>query len=144
LIGILEGHDQDVARWIWSNYRLIPMPVNRCFGLMVDGALVGGFMFQNFNGYNVEFSIYGKHTPTLGIMKYAIRVALEVFKVERITFFIPRNEKRRAAWLKRMGCIHEGNCRRYYGRSEGSKDTAMRFAIFRENLEKIVHRPTVH
>jgi hypothetical protein len=144
MIGILEGHDQEVAKWIWSNYRLIPMPVNRCFGLMVDGQLVGGFVFQNYNGINVDFSFYGKSMITAGIVKYAIRVALNVFKVERATFYIPRNEKRRAAWLKRFGCIHEGNCRRYYGRTDGSKDTAMRFAIFRENLEKFVHRPTVH
>jgi hypothetical protein len=56
--GILINQDIAVAAWTWNKFNLTPMFINRAFGLLNNGNLVGSVILHNFNGADVEFSLY--------------------------------------------------------------------------------------
>lgn len=144
MIGILSGQDQAVALWTWHEFKLMPMSVDRAYALVNDNRLIGSILFQYYSGIDVELSYYGEWTVTAGIYKFVLQQALETLKVERMTFKTRRSNRRLIAWMLRQGCIHEGNSRRYYGREDCSRNTATRLVIFREQMERLLHRGKVH
>lgn len=55
---VVFGADREVARWVAAQipgYR--PAPNARSLGVIKDGQLVAGVVFENYNGVNVEGSI---------------------------------------------------------------------------------------
>lgn len=146
MIGVLEGHDHAVAAWAFQQFKVTPVSIDRCFGLIdpETQSLVGAVMFHSYNGCNVEVSYYGPKTMTLGIYKFMATKALDLFRVERVTFHVPRNRKRLIAWHKRMGAVHEGNERRFYGRDDSSASTGVRLAIFADRIRQILRRTPTH
>lgn len=143
MIGVLEGQDVAVFRWAQQNFGIYPIPPNRAIGIMDDGELVGGAIFQHFNGVNVELSYYGTDTITIGVARYIAWVAFYQLKAARITLNVPRPNKKLIRGLIKLGAVREGNCRRFYGPTDASAHTAVRMAFFAECAERFLRRSNV-
>lgn len=134
--GLLTGADAAVAAWAWKTFGFRPMPVDRALGIVDRGNVVGALVFQNFNGSNVDFSYYGPHTATLGIMRNAALYALSEFNPTRVTVMTAKTNKSIVRFLSRVGAKFEGVMHGYYGPA-GPASKAVRFMLDRSLIEKL-------
>ena len=142
-VGLLIDNDQAIASWACNKYNVYEQPVNKSLGIVdSNGKLVGAVLFQNFNGVNIELSYYGSRTVTLGIVRTICRIALEVFRVGRLTVVTSRKNRRLIRGLLKIGFKLEGTQRCFYGHEDTKKNTGVRLAIFRSRLEEIAYKKT--
>lgn len=129
--GILHGQDLAVAAWTWTTFKLTPMFINRAFGVLDDGAMIGSFIMMNFNGADIEACLHGKGFLTRGMVRFCADQVLAT-GVVRATVHVPIGGTRLRAWLGRVGkleCVR----RDYYGTGRH----AAQYAIARERIAKI-------
>ena len=136
-IGLLLHHDAFVAQYLFKNHVSPPMGYDQAVGIMVDGQLAGGILFQGWNGSNVELSYYGTGTMTPGIIKCLARILISTFNVSRVTVHVNQRNRSFLRSLQRLGFGVEGTQRRFYGRTDIRRNTAVRLVMFRERLEKL-------
>lgn len=135
--GLVLDDDKRVAAWVFSNYKIFPMHTDRAIGIVKEGSLVGGILLQNYNGLNIELSYYGPWTLSAGIVKVLARIGINEFNVSRATIITSKKNKRLMRSLQRFGWRLEGTQRCFYGRNDCSRNTGIRFVMFREYLNKI-------
>jgi len=104
------------------------------FGMFRDGELIGGVIFNEYNGANIEVTVYA---PT-GMKRGCIRdVMLYVFKDLKCTRLTARTKKSNAPvkkMLRGLGFVYEGTMLRYYGAGPG--DSALFYRLDPENAER--------
>lgn len=126
-----------LADWAWRTYGRMPMPVDAAVGVTKDEKIVGVALFQNYNGYNVEFSYYGADTLRPGVVRVLARFVLAKFNPARVTISTAQSNKRILRFLSGIGASYEGLMKNYYGRGDGKASTAVRFCLPRPLIEKI-------
>jgi RimJ/RimL family protein N-acetyltransferase len=137
MFDLLVGQDFAIAAWTWQQFRLQPMYVDRAFGLVDDGDLIGSIIWRDYNGYNVEFCYYAKGALSVGLVRKMAQFALDVLRVERVTIKIRRNEKRMGKLLLRLGAKVEGTLRCFYGREDAPRNSAIQYVLFREVITRL-------
>ena len=136
--GLVIDDDNRVAAWIYAKYNLFKMPINRALGIVeTDGTLVGGIILQNYNGINIELSYYGPYTLTPGIVRSIARIGIAEFNVGRATVITSKKNKRLMRSLQRFGWRLEGTQRCFYGQQDCTRNTGVRFVMFREQIDRI-------
>lgn len=141
--GLLIDNDQAVADWTYRYFNIFPQPIDKALGIIdKSGKLIGGILFQNFNGVNVELSYYGPCTITLGICRIIARVAISHFNAGRLTVVTSRRNKRLIRGLVKIGFRLEGAQRCFYGHLDNKKNTAVRLVAFREELSRVAYKTT--
>lgn len=141
--GLLVDNDQAVADWTYQHYHIYPQPVDKALGIIDRaGNLVGGILFQNFNGINVELSYYGPSTITLGICRIIARIAISHFNAGRLTVVTSRRNKRLIRGLIKIGFRLEGMQRCFYGHVDNKKNAGVRLVAFREELSRVAFKTT--
>jgi hypothetical protein len=153
--GLLFGQDEVVARWAFTTHNFFPMQADMAIGIIAPpGHLVGAAIYQNFNGYNVDLAYYGHNTLTVGIIRTLARTTLAKFNPSRVTFLTSKKNRNIIRWLPKIGCKLEGVARCYYGSADNTRNTAMRFVLYRDALERLAgtrkvspclapHRPAI-
>lgn len=136
-IGLLFHSDEVVANFLFKKHVAPPMKYDQAVGIMVDGQLSGGILFQGWNGCNVELSYYGAGTMTPGIIKCLARILVSTFNVSRVTVHVNQRNRSFLKSLQRLGFGIEGTQRRFYGRTDTRRNTAVRLVMFRERLEEL-------
>jgi hypothetical protein len=136
-VGLLLHSDEQVAEYLFLNHVQPRMKYDQAIGVMVDGKLSGGVLFQCWNGFNVELSYYGKKTLTPGIIKCLARILVSTFNVARVTVTVSRRAKRLMRALRKLGFVLEGTQRCFYGHNDSVRNTGVRFVMFRERLDQL-------
>jgi hypothetical protein len=135
--GLLIGAEKEVTAWAFKAHNKMPIHVDRAFGVLEGGKLVGAALFSNFNHWNAEFSFYGRSSLSRGIIRELAKIALYELHLSRCTVIVP---KRPTFLLKRMAKYHfrfEGIQRRYYGATDSSSHTGCRFVVFKDGMLKL-------
>jgi len=137
--GLLLGEDRKVAEWAYSTFKVYPMFYDRAVGIVSeDGNIHGAFLFQSFNGVNVDLSYYGPNTLTPGIVRAIAKMVLAEFNPARLTVVTSkRNKFIHKRSLERLGFKLEGTQRRFYGYEDTQRNTALRFVAFNEDIRKV-------
>lgn len=136
--GLLVGNDSEVADWAFSTYSLYPTRVDRGLGIVNEEmCVVGAILLQNFNGTNVELSYYGPNTLSVGIVRAIARIIIGEFNASRLTVVTSKKNKRLLRSIQRFGFKFEGIQRCYYGARDCTRNTGVRFVMFREDLERV-------
>ena len=136
--GLVVGDDARVAAWTYAAFKLFPVPVIKALGVVnEDGFLVGGILFQNYNGVNVNLSYYGPGTVSGGIVRAISRICISELHVARLTIIVPKKNKRLLRSVQRFGFRLEGVQRRFYGHRDCARNTGVRFVMFSEHLNKL-------
>jgi hypothetical protein len=141
MYGLLVGHDKEVAAWAFSTYQMKPMPVDAAIGIVDEsGTLRGAALYQSYNGFNVEFSYYGRRTLTLGIIRSLARIAIVQFNPSRVSVSVNRRSRFLTHHLPKLGFKLEGAARCFYGYDDKARNTAIRFVLFRRQLNKMAYQ----
>lgn len=132
------GCDEHVAKYVSDNLGLPISPPYTAIGATQDGAsLCAGAVFNDFNGSNVEITLYGpgclKRGPISGIYHYMF----EQLGVNRATAKTRRSNKTMQRLLPRLGFKFEGISARYFGPSKA--DDAIRFVLFPDEARKWIN-----
>src|SRR5258706_9080944 len=120
--GLLVGNDEAIASWTYRKFNVHPQSVDKALGIVdKDGKLVGGILFQNFNGCDLHLSYYGIGTVSAGICRIIARTALEFFNCGRLTVITRQKNKRLILALMKMGFRFEGVMKRFYGHDDNKR-----------------------
>ena len=138
-IGLLLHNDAQVAAYLFPRYvrEGVRVSYDAAVGILTDGELTGGILLQSWNGFNVELSYYGPKTLTLGVTRCLARYLLSAFNPSRVTVTVSRKRKNLMRGLRKMGFAVEGTQRRFYGAQDISRNTGVRFVMFREQVEQL-------
>lgn len=141
--GLLFGADEAVAAQLFAVYHQKPMKYDRALGLVgPEGRLTGAVLFHHYNGSNVEMSYYGPNTATLGVFRCLMRFILLEFNASRLTAMTSKRNRRNIKGFQKLGFRLEGVSRCYYGQRDCPRNTAVRFVMFRDVIEKIAKLET--
>ena len=140
--GLLFEADSIVADWAFRTHKFHPMKFDKAVGIVDRGDLVGAIIWQNYNGFNIDFSYYGHNTATLGIMRSVAQHTLKVFNPTRVTIMTPKTNKSLIRFLTRIGGRFEGAMRNYYG-ERGASSIAVRFMFPRSTVETLAQMDKV-
>ena len=104
------------------------------FGIYRDGELIGGVVFNEYNGANIEVTVYAP----VGMKRNCIRQVMHyVFKDLKCTRLSARTKKSNAPVRKmliKLGFVYEGTMHHYYG--AGAGDGALFYRLDPENAER--------
>lgn len=136
--GLLFGHDETVASWLFNSYGRAPLKYDKALGILSgEGVIIGAILFHGYNGANVELSYFGKGTMTLGIVRCLARFIIHEFDASRLTAVTSKKRRRLIKSFQKLGWRVEGTQRCYYGKLDNSRNTGVRFVMFREQIEKL-------
>ena len=140
--GLLLDCDEQVATWLFTSMGMPAYKYDRAIGLVDKaGKLIGGVLFQSWNGANVELSYFGKKTITLGIVRCLAQYILLNFDLARLTVVTSKRNRQFMKGLQKIGFKIEGMQRCFYGKRDCNRNVGVRFVAFRETIEKVAKFP---
>lgn len=133
--GIVYGQDAGVASWLFAQSNCRPMQYEMALGLVKNFSLVGGILFTNFNGSDVEVHFYGPGLLKRRIVRLIFGLALRHFNANRVT--IRTRKSHMARGVEKLGAVYECEIRRLYGPTDAAEHAGRQYAFFRETIEKL-------
>lgn len=126
------GHDDEVANWAFSTFSMRPVQYEMAIGILESGQLVGAIMWHAYRGHDIELSYYGPKTMTLGIARSCARIAVDHFKVSRVTARTAKSNKTMTRGIKKIGFEYEGIAHN----ALGDQDQVM-YGLYGKNLARL-------
>lgn len=127
--------DADVAAWAQDRLGPLLFTSFRAFGVVDEaGALKGAMLFHDYNGSNIEITIYGPGCISRRFIRYAFDYAFRVNGAARLTARTRRSNRRMRTMLPALGFIYEGTSKQYFGPHRG--DDALNYALFPQAAAK--------
>lgn len=103
-----------------------------------DGKPLAAFLFNDFNGANIEMTIYAEHgRMTRRLLRYVARYVFMQLGCRRLSAKIKRSNKRALKAAYRYGFRYEGISKAYFHDSD-----AVRFFMLRDDCRWIEHEFT--
>ena len=138
-MNLLFGHDETVAKWCGKKFGRPSAPWFKAVGVIdKEGKLVGGIVFRDWNGFNIEASYYGPGSVTPRIFLSGMHYCFEVLKVTRVTARTLRSNKTMNRALPRLGFHFEGVSKRYFGPHK--THDSMNYAALRRDYLALMER----
>lgn len=100
-------------------------------GLHEDGYIKSGFLFENFNGVNIEGHVAGEKF-TRKMLRFAFGYCFNQLNAKRITVKISAENKKSLRFVKRLGFEHEATLKDFW--PEGD---VMIFRMFKQDCKWI-------
>jgi hypothetical protein len=132
---LVFGADDLVASYVGANLQQIMVPPYTAIGGTVDGeTLCIGAVFNQWNGSNLDISLYGPGALRRGAIRAVYHYAFEQTGAQRLTAITRRSNKTMQRLLPRFGFQFEGTSKRFFGPSKA--DDGLRFVLFPEQARK--------
>jgi hypothetical protein len=126
---IALGDDEAVAAYVSAGLKTRIIPPFTAMGVVdKNGILCGGIIFNSFNGFNIEASVYGPACASRGVLRAVMAYVFVQLKCLRLTCKTRRSNRSVIQQLIRLGFTHEGMQRNYFGPQRG--DDAILYALF--------------
>lgn len=134
---LLFGRDEAVAQWVARGLKVNFHPPYVAVGVLgSDGALVGGAVFNEMTGRNVDFTYYGPGTLRRDVARKFAHFAFVGLKVLRVTCRTRRRNRALTRTLPKLGFRYEGTMRCYYGASRG--DDGIQYGLLASDAGRIL------
>lgn len=132
---LIFGQDQLVSEWVGARLGETICPPYTAIGATKDGQeLCAGAVFNNYNGSNIEITLYAPHCMTRGGIRAIHDYLFRQISANRVTAHARRSNKRARKNLERFGFQFEGVQKRFYGPAKA--DDAFLYALFPEQASK--------
>lgn len=131
---IVTGHDSIVAQWASERMGQEFHPPYVAVGFLRDQRLCGSAIFNDWNGFNIEVTIYGPGAMCRVSIRYVYRYVFMQIGALRLTARTRRSNKVMCKLLPRLGFTFEGAEPWYFGPGKG--DDALRFRLTRSHAER--------
>jgi RimJ/RimL family protein N-acetyltransferase len=129
------GNDEAVGKWLSEKLGVPIHPPFVTMSILDDNDHIhGAMLFNNYNGFNIEVTIYGKGVWNRRFIKATISYAFDQLKVLRLTGRTKRSNKEMCSLFPRLGFEFEFPMKHYFGPSKG--DDALIFRMTRDNARK--------
>lgn len=138
---LITGQDEIVAQFVGAGLKKSFTPPYTAIGWVREQGdqwrLVGGAVFNDYNGANIEVSIYGPHAMNRQTLREALRYVFLQCKCQRLTARTERGNKRMIPLLNRLGFVYEGKQKYFFG-STKSHDALM-FRMDPDSAERWIY-----
>jgi RimJ/RimL family protein N-acetyltransferase len=132
---LLFGHDLAISAWTLANFNVQPRKTEMVVGVLDKGELVGSIMWYNWSVHDIEISYYGPNTVTLGIARECAKIAVDYFRVSRVTARTSILNKAITRGIRKMGFKYEGISHKAYGDKDG-----VIYGIYGNELAKLAQK----
>ena len=112
---LVFGRDADVVPYLEDRLNVKLTPPYTTIGIEQDGRIVGGWLFNDYNGHNVEISVALDRPLTRGMIRAVSDYVFRQMKVRRVTARCRESNQKSAALIRRLGFRWEGRLPFYYG-----------------------------
>lgn len=110
---------ESVAAFVgMMNGKMFAQPYS-AFGVEENGEIVGGFVFNQHNGTNVEMSLAGGGVARRSVWQAVIQYVFGQLGCVRLQIHTRRSNKMVKKAARRLGFSFEGVARRFYGDEDG-------------------------
>lgn len=133
---LLVHDDRRIAEWV-KERSPVPVDFGRCtaFGILQDGALVGGVVFNNYRRFDVWMSVVLQDGAA--VTRQTIRTLCEYafgqLNVRRVTSITGKKNRKARKALRALGFIEEGSAKY----ALDGVQTAVQYGLLRENCRWI-------
>lgn len=127
---LVFGHDAHIAQWAAENLGVEISPPFIAIGIVDESGLRGGIVYNHYNRFDIEMSIFGPGCMRRGIIRAALSYPFDQLGVLRVSAQTRRDNKSMRAMLPRLGFKFEGVRERHYGPNR--RDDAFLFGLPRE------------
>ena len=132
---LVFGRDVEVAQWVARRLDLVIVPPYAAIGATRDGrTLCAGAVFNQWNGANLEVTLYGPGCLSRGAIRAVCHYAFSQVGARRLSAVTRRSNKAMQRLLPRLGFRFEGVARRYFGPYR--RDDALRFVLFPDAADR--------
>lgn len=133
---LVFGADAQVAEWVSQRIGHIISPPYVAIGATDDDrTYCGGFVFNNWNGANIELTAALDVPLTRGVLRAIRHYVFVQSKATRLSVHTKRSNKRVRRLMPRLGFEFEGIAKRYFGPTKA--DDAFVFAFYSDTTRKI-------
>lgn len=134
---IALGGDEHVAEFVGKKLGVAFHPPFTCMGVVDDeGLLIGGAVFNGYNGFNIDFSMYAPGMVNKRFMRAFFDYPFNQLGVLRLSARTRRANKRVCDLLTRLGFKFEGVADRYFGPQR--RDDAMCYALHKDKALSLI------
>lgn len=130
---LVFGRDEEVCKWVCEKVDCTISPPFVAIGAKKDGKLIGGAVFNEYNGANIHITLASDGALARGTIAGIYDYCFNQSKVGRVTAMTKRSNKQMRDLLPRLGFKFEAVLSRYYGPKRG--DDAFTYALFPENAK---------
>lgn len=132
---LVFGRDQLVCEWVAAKLGIVIVPPYTAIGATKDGKeLCAGAVFNQWNGSNIEITLYAPHCMTRGGIRAIFDYVFKQLRAGRVSANAARSNKRGRRNLERFGFEFEGVSKRFYGPTKA--DDAFRYGLLPEQASK--------
>ena len=132
---MLFGFDSDVAEFVGKNMEREFAPPFTAIGVLdQNGNLVGGMVFSDYTGSNIEITIYGPGLMSRKVVSQCFDYVFNQLKCSRLTARTRRSNRLMRKLLPRLGFDYEATIKHYFGTERG--DDALLFRLTPEYASK--------
>jgi hypothetical protein len=134
-VHLVFGQDELVANWVGINLGLTIHKPYTAIGGTTDGqSLAIGAVFNQWNGSNIEITLYGPGALRRGAIRGIYHYVFVQLGAQRLSATTRRSNKLMCRKLSKLGFECEGVGKRFFGSTR--KDDAVRFVLFPHAAER--------
>lgn len=112
-VSILFGYDREIAAWVGDRLDC-DFPVDsRSLGFIRNNKIIGGVVFHNYRGSNIEASIasISPRWATKNVLRIIFSYPFVQLGAHRLTALTDAGNQPVRVFLERLGFVHEGTMR---------------------------------
>lgn len=129
---LLFGQNEDVGQIVGDALGVIFHGPYEAIGFLDNAGYVrGGAIFNNYNGSNIEVTVYAPNMATRGMIRAVMHYVFVQLKCNRLTAKTRRSNKTAQKMLPRMGFSFETTLKQWYGADR--KDDAVQYVLTRDD-----------
>lgn len=132
---LVYGHDAEVADFLSDKLGMTFVPPYVCIGVVRNGRLIGGILYNGYQGSNVDVTVWGPRAFGRDTILIGFHYAFEQLKCERITVRTKRSNKLMQKIAPKLGLKFECVSPRFFGRNED----AIVYRVFRDECRWMDH-----
>lgn len=117
---LVFGQDYRVLSYLENRLDTKLSPPFTTIGIEKDGEIVGGWLFNDYNGHNIEISVALDTQLTRGMIRAVKDYLFRQMKVRVVTGRCRDSNQKSISLLNRLGFHFEGRIPFYYG-NEGAR-----------------------
>lgn len=131
---LLFGHDAAVAEFVGQGLNTIIHPPFVAIGIVSHETLIGGMVFNNYNGSNIDVTVYTVKPATRGIIRAGAHYAFNQLGCNRVSAITRRSNKRANIVIQKLGFKYEATKRRWFGLDRA--DDGVAYVMLREQAQR--------
>lgn len=105
---LVYHRDEEIAAVVGRMTGSHITPPYTAIGVAYRGLIIGGFVFNNFTGPDIEMSVAGKHVISRGVLRAVARYTFGQLGVRRVSITMRATDKTTQDIAQRLGFTLEG------------------------------------